>query len=50
MTTRLKLTHGFSSQNPIYPHIAKNVFVSEGEDFEKSFACSDCFYYEQRSK
>ena len=44
MTTRLRLTHGFSSQNPIYPHIAKNVFVSEGEDFEKSFASSDCFW------
>lgn len=44
MTTRLKLTHGFSSQNPIYPPITKNVFVSEGEDFAKSVGCSDCFW------
>lgn len=44
MTTRLKLTHGFSSQNPIYPPITKNVFVSEGEDFAKSLGCSDCFW------
>lgn len=50
MTTHLKLTHGFSSQNPIYPHIAKNVFVSEGEDFERALRVRIVFDYEQRSK